>query len=156
MCRGADKSLARPGKKQARKHVTDARDFNNMETRTVVKFCFPLQGKAPKEIHAILTETIACLLPGRAKDLSAPLYILVHTCSSRVSTWYSVMGWRVGFCSCGIHVMNISRAARWRRMCGRKGRQRVKLAFHLLLVTVYWDVWPFLLLLLLLYCVRDY
>ena len=32
-----------------------------------------LQGKAPKEIHAILTETLACSLPGRAKDLSAPL-----------------------------------------------------------------------------------
>jgi hypothetical protein len=27
-----------------------------------------------KEIHAILTETKACVLPGRAKDLSAPLY----------------------------------------------------------------------------------
>ena len=25
-----------------------------------------------KEIHAILTETLACFLPGRAKDLSAP------------------------------------------------------------------------------------
>jgi len=35
---------------------------------------FFLQGKAPKEIHAILTETLACSLPGRAKDLSAPLY----------------------------------------------------------------------------------
>jgi len=34
-----------------------------------------LQGKAPKEIHAILTETLACYLPGRAKDLSAPLYV---------------------------------------------------------------------------------
>jgi len=34
---------------------------------------FFLQGKAPKEIHAILTETLACFLPGRAKDLSAPL-----------------------------------------------------------------------------------
>ena len=33
-----------------------------------------LQGKAPKEIHAILTETLACFLPGRAKDLSAPRY----------------------------------------------------------------------------------
>ena len=33
---------------------------------------FFLQGKAPKEIHAILTETLACFLPGRAKDLSAP------------------------------------------------------------------------------------
>jgi len=27
---------------------------------------------APKEIHAILTETLACFLPGLAKDLSAP------------------------------------------------------------------------------------
>jgi len=35
---------------------------------------FFLQGKAPKEIHAILTETLACFLPGWAKDLSAPLY----------------------------------------------------------------------------------
>ena len=33
-----------------------------------------LQGKALKEIHAILTESLSCFLPGRAKDLSAPLY----------------------------------------------------------------------------------
>ena len=36
--------------------------------------CF-LQGKTPKEIHAILAETLACFLPGRAKDLSVPLYL---------------------------------------------------------------------------------
>jgi len=36
----------------------DARNFNNMETRGVIKFLFFLQGKAPKEIHAILTETL--------------------------------------------------------------------------------------------------
>jgi len=70
--RGADKSLARPGRKQARKHVRDARVFDKIETRAVIKFPL-LQGKAPKEIHAILTETLACFLPGRAKDLSAPL-----------------------------------------------------------------------------------
>ena len=35
----------------------DALDFNNIETRAVVKFFF-LQGKAPKEIHTILTETL--------------------------------------------------------------------------------------------------
>jgi len=29
-----------------------------------------LQGKAPKKIHAILTETLAYFLPGWAKDLS--------------------------------------------------------------------------------------
>ena len=64
--RGADKSLTRPEKKQARKHVMEARDFNNIETRAVIKFFFLLQGKALKEIHAILTETLACFLPGRA------------------------------------------------------------------------------------------
>ena len=71
--RGADKSLARPGGKQARKHVRDTRDFNNIETRAALTFLF-LQSKSPKEIHAILTETLACFLLGRAKDLSAPLY----------------------------------------------------------------------------------
>jgi hypothetical protein len=74
-CRGADKSFARPGRTQARKHIRDARDFNNIETRAVSKFFFfPLQGKALKEIHAILAETLVCFLPGRAKDLPAPLY----------------------------------------------------------------------------------
>jgi len=72
--RGAGKSLARQGRKQARKHVRDTRDFNNIETRAVTKFVF-LQGKAPKEIHAILTETLVCVLPGRANYLSAPLYL---------------------------------------------------------------------------------
>jgi len=32
------------------------------------------QGKASKEIHAILTETLASFLPVRAKDLPAPLH----------------------------------------------------------------------------------
>jgi hypothetical protein len=35
----------------------DARDFNNIEPLAVINFLF-LQGKAPKEIHAILTETL--------------------------------------------------------------------------------------------------
>ena len=73
MYRFADKTLARPGRKQARKHVRDARDFNKIQMRVVIKFIF-LQSKAPKEIHAILTETLASFLPGRTKDLSAPLY----------------------------------------------------------------------------------
>jgi len=59
------------GIKAAVAHFT-ARDFNKIETRAVMKFLF-LQGKAPKEIHAILTDTLACFFPGRAKDLSAPL-----------------------------------------------------------------------------------
>jgi len=33
------------------------RDINNMKTRAVIKFFF-LQGNAPKEIHAILIETL--------------------------------------------------------------------------------------------------
>ena len=70
--RSADKSLARPGRKQARKYVREARDFNKIEMRAVINFIF-LQVKAPKEIHAILTETLASFIPGRGKDLSAHL-----------------------------------------------------------------------------------
>jgi len=76
--RGVDKSLARPGRKQARKHVRDARDFNNNEMQAVIKLFF-LQANARKEIHAILTQTLACFLPGRAKDLSAHLYNIQYT-----------------------------------------------------------------------------
>jgi hypothetical protein len=47
-----------------------------METRAVIKFFFFLQGKVPKEIHAILTEILTCFLPSQAKDLSVPLYFL--------------------------------------------------------------------------------
>jgi hypothetical protein len=72
--RGADKSLARPGRSQARKHVRDACDFNKIETRAFIKFLF-LQGKVPEKIHASLTETLACFLPGEAKDSSAPLHV---------------------------------------------------------------------------------
>jgi len=43
----------------------DARDFNNMETRVVIKFFF-LQGKAPKAIHAIVTETLRKHAPSYA------------------------------------------------------------------------------------------
>ena len=44
-----------------------ALDFNKIETRLVIKF-FLLQGKAPKEIHAILTEIL---------EENAPLYATV-------------------------------------------------------------------------------
>jgi len=36
----------------------DAHDFSNIDTRAVIKVFFFLQGKVPKEIHAILTETL--------------------------------------------------------------------------------------------------
>ena len=44
----------------------DVRDFNNMETRAVIKFFFFLQGKAPKEIQAILKETLGENAPSSA------------------------------------------------------------------------------------------
>ena len=43
----------------------DARDFDNIETRAVINFFF-LQGKAPKEIHAILIETLGEYAPSYA------------------------------------------------------------------------------------------
>ena len=45
MYRGADKSLARPGRKKARKHVRDAREFNNIETQAVIKFFFSCKAR---------------------------------------------------------------------------------------------------------------
>ena len=51
--RDADKSLARPGRKQARKHVRDVRDFNNIETRVVIKiFFFARQGAEGNSRHS--------------------------------------------------------------------------------------------------------
>jgi len=44
----------------------DARNFNNIERRAVIKFFFFLQGKSPKEIHAILTETLGEHAPSYA------------------------------------------------------------------------------------------
>jgi len=72
--RGADKPLARPGRKQTRKHVRDARDFNNIVTRAVIKFYFYCKARRLRKFSAILTETLACFLLGRTKVLSAPLY----------------------------------------------------------------------------------
>jgi len=43
----------------------DVRDFNDVETRAVIKYFF-LQSKAPKEIHAILTETLGEHAPSYA------------------------------------------------------------------------------------------
>jgi len=44
--RGAEKSLGRPGRKEARKHFRDARGFNNIETRAVIEFFFPARQSA--------------------------------------------------------------------------------------------------------------
>jgi len=51
--RGSDKSLARPGRKQARKHDRDARDFNNIETRDIINFFPPArQGAEGNSRHS--------------------------------------------------------------------------------------------------------
>jgi hypothetical protein len=47
---------------------SDALDFSNIETRAVIKYFF-LQGKEPKKIHAILTETLG----KRALPLGGPV-----------------------------------------------------------------------------------
>ena len=56
----------------------DTRNFDNVETRDVIKFFFFLQGRAPKEIHAILTETLG---------EHAPSYAIVKKLGGPVQTW---------------------------------------------------------------------
>jgi len=48
----ADKSLARPGRKQAQKHVRDAHGFNNIETRAVKFFPPSRQGTEGNSRHS--------------------------------------------------------------------------------------------------------
>jgi len=54
--------------------MSGTRPISTTSRRELSLFLF-LQGKKPKEIHAILTETLASFLPGRAKDLSARQYL---------------------------------------------------------------------------------
>jgi len=54
--------------------MSGSRAISTTSRRELSSSFFFLQGKVPKEIHAILTETLACFLLGRVKDLSAPLY----------------------------------------------------------------------------------
>jgi len=54
--------------------MSETHVISTTSRRELSSFFF-LQGRALKEIHAILTETLACFLPGRAKDLSAALYM---------------------------------------------------------------------------------
>jgi len=54
--------------------MSGTRAISTTSRRELSSSFFFLQGKAPKEIYAILKEILACFLPGRAKELSAPLY----------------------------------------------------------------------------------
>jgi len=53
--------------------MSGMRAISTTSRRELSSSFFSLQGKALKDIHAILTETLACFFPGRAKDLAAPL-----------------------------------------------------------------------------------
>jgi len=73
--RGADKTLARPGMKQARNHVREVRDFNNIETRAVIKFPPPPpHAPGPRDFPPFSPKNLVFFLPVWAKDLSALLY----------------------------------------------------------------------------------
>ena len=63
----------------------DARDFNNIETRVVIKLFFFLQGKARKEIHAILKETLRKNTPSYA---TVKNWVAQFKCGD-FSTWYN-------------------------------------------------------------------
>ena len=66
--------------------MSGSRAISTTSRRELSSSFFFLQGKAPKEIDAILTETLACFLPGRAKDLSAPLYCLFYCVLDKAPT----------------------------------------------------------------------
>jgi len=55
--------------------MSETRAISTTSIRELSSVFIFLLGKAPKEIHAILAETLACFFLGRAKDLSAPLYV---------------------------------------------------------------------------------
>ena len=77
MYRGADKSLARPGRKQANVSVRMARiSFGALPCR---KRNLTARVSMLLKSRASLTCFLACFLPGQAKDLSAPRYLLRDT-----------------------------------------------------------------------------
>ena len=112
MYRGADKSLARPGRKQVRKHVRDARYFNKIQTRPVIKFLF-LQGKAPKEIKpfwqkhlrvsflvGLRTYQHPCIMCVESKAaIWVELWALLSTQYAVCSTQYAVCSTQYAVCS---------------------------------------------------------
>jgi len=67
--------------------MSGTRVISTTSRRELSSSFFFLQVKTPKEIHAILTETLVCFLSDRAKDFSAPMYIFtknIHLFSGHV------------------------------------------------------------------------
>ena len=56
--------------------MSGTRAISTTSRRELLSSSPPLQGKASTEIHAILTEILACFLRDRAKGLSAPHVLL--------------------------------------------------------------------------------
>ena len=86
--RGAHKSLAPTRKEKSSEACQGRARFQQHRDASCHQVFFSLQGKAPKEIHAILTETLSFFNPGRARDLSAPIYL--HLQGKRVQVQYFV------------------------------------------------------------------
>ena len=84
--RGADKSL--PDQEANKLGITSGtRAISTTSRRELLSSTFPCKARSRKKIHAILTETLACFLPGLVKDLSAPLYVeFAHTKESELKT----------------------------------------------------------------------
>ena len=68
---GADKSLVRPGRKQARNHERDSRDFNNIGTRAVIKLFFPAGQGAVNRYLLYPGADKSLVLPGRKQARGA-------------------------------------------------------------------------------------
>jgi len=71
-CRGADKSVARPGRKQANVSVRMARISCGALLYRKIKNLMTARVSILLKLRAALTCFRACFLPGRAMDLSAP------------------------------------------------------------------------------------
>jgi len=112
--RGAIKSLARPGRKQTRKLVRDARDFNNIETRALIKFFFPSrQGAEGNSRHSDRNISVFFFLVGlrtyqhpftgviRTNKMPLSVLIYFNNLSSTYFKWsnHSSSGGRYYICS---------------------------------------------------------
>jgi len=74
--RNADKSLVRPGMKQARKHARDVRDFNNTETRAFIKFFFSCKARRHSDRNISLFPSWS----GQVLIIT-PVFIFVRRCT---------------------------------------------------------------------------
>ena len=90
--RGADKSLAQPGRKQARNYVRDARDFNNIETRAVIKFFFLFPARQGAEGNSRHFDTNISLFPSWSGSglISTPVTFIRKKVSIKIWKGFSL------------------------------------------------------------------